>query len=79
MNKLEGIKIKISSLYIFSQVDRTELISIVEKYNDNQLSLLDLKLDIILKKLGTLTLKLIEKEKIENNIINKNIFMNMDI
>lgn len=79
MSKLEWIKIKISSLYIFSQIDRLALISIIENYNDNQLRLLDLKLDIILRKLWTLTLKLIEKEKIEKNIINKNIFMNVDI
>lgn len=79
MNKLDWIKIKISSLYIFSQMDRIELINIVQNYNDNQLILLDKKLDIILRKLWTLTQKLIEKENIKTIINTKSIFMNMDI
>lgn len=57
----EIVQIKIKSVYIVEQEKKNQLLAYIEKMSEEDLKLLDKKLDIILEKIWKLTEKLVEK------------------
>lgn len=57
----ETVQVKIKSVYIVEQDKKNQLLAYVEKMSEDDLILLDKKLDVILEKIWKLTEKLVEK------------------